>query len=103
MSEGVDLQAVEAEIARQVADQLVRTTLFDVPGVEARINLGRTTVFAAIASGELASVRVGARRLVTLAALDDFIARRAGGADATAFTPRDCRVTFTVCWSLPKG
>ncbi|KIQ19823.1 excisionase family DNA-binding protein [Rhodococcus sp. MEB064] len=39
-----------------------------------RTSLGRTAVYERIASGELRSVKVGRRRLVSDQAIDDFIA-----------------------------
>ncbi|OZF57026.1 excisionase family DNA-binding protein [Rhodococcus sp. 14-2470-1a] len=40
-----------------------------------RTNLGRTAIYAFIASGELRSVKVGRRRLFTDDAIDEFINR----------------------------
>jgi excisionase family DNA binding protein len=47
--------------------------LHDIPSVMDRTKVGRSTVFALIASGELRSVKVGARRLVPESALVEFI------------------------------
>lgn len=48
--------------------------LYDIEGVTEVTNLGRTTVFALIRDGKLRSVKVGRRRMVPAAALDEFIA-----------------------------
>jgi excisionase family DNA binding protein len=47
--------------------------LHDVESVMERLNVGRSTVFAKITSGELRSVKVGRRRLVSESALVEFI------------------------------
>jgi excisionase family DNA binding protein len=45
------------------------------PGEAARISgLGRTTLYAAIGSGALRSLKVGKRRLITIEALKDWLA-----------------------------
>ena len=38
------------------------------------LNVGRTAVFDLIKSGQLASVKIGRRRRISAAALDDFVA-----------------------------
>jgi excisionase family DNA binding protein len=57
--------ALAAEVAR----------LNNVEQVQARLGVGRSTVFDLIASGQLRSVKVGRRRLVPEQAIRDFIAR----------------------------
>jgi excisionase family DNA binding protein len=54
-----------------LADQL-RT----IPQVMERLQLGRTSVYTLIRSGQLASVRIGRARRVPEAALEAFIAAR---------------------------
>jgi excisionase family DNA binding protein len=49
--------------------------LIAVPAVMARLGIGRTKLYELIDSGELRSVKIGSRRFVTGAALDDFITR----------------------------
>lgn len=49
--------------------------LYGVEKVMERLGVGRSTAFALIASGELRSVKIGRRRLVSEAALVDFIAK----------------------------
>lgn len=44
-----------------------------VEAVMGRLGVGRSTVFALMASGELRSVKIGSRRLVPEAALREFI------------------------------
>ncbi len=54
--------------------------LHDIESVMDRLKLGRSTVFAELASGRLRSVKVGRRRLVSEAAITEFIERlEAGG------------------------
>jgi excisionase family DNA binding protein len=63
-------------MARQVhelGDAL--TCLHDVETVSKRLGLGRSKTFELIASRELRSVKVGRRRLVSEAALVEFIER----------------------------
>lgn len=52
--------------------------LYPIPAVMEETGLGRTTVFGLISSGELRSVKVGRRRLVPAAALDEYIANLTG-------------------------
>lgn len=42
--------------------------------VQERLSVGRSTAFALVASGQLRSVRIGRRRLVPVAALDEYVA-----------------------------
>ena len=49
--------------------------LIAVPVAMARLGIGRTKLYELIDSGELRSVKIGSRRFVTDAALDDFITR----------------------------
>ena len=53
------------------ADQLAR--LHDVPTVMKRLGLGRSKTFELIATRQLRSVKVGRRRLVSEAALTEYI------------------------------
>ena len=46
------------------------------PNEAARLcSIGRTTLYAALSSGELKSVKIGTRRLITLEALRDWLNR----------------------------
>ena len=46
------------------------------PNEAARLcSIGRTTLYAALSSGELKSVKIGTRRLITLEALRDWLKR----------------------------
>lgn len=53
----------------------INARLHPVEGVMGRLCLGRSTVFALMASGELRSVKVGRRRLVPESAIVEFIDR----------------------------
>ncbi len=46
------------------------------PNEAARVcSIGRTTLYAALSSGELTSVKIGTRRLITLEVLRDWLKR----------------------------
>jgi excisionase family DNA binding protein len=47
--------------------------LHDIPAVQQLLGLGRCTIFDLIKTGRLRSVKVGARRLVSEAAIADFV------------------------------
>ena len=47
--------------------------LHNIKSAQERLNLGRSKIFELIASGELRSVQVGARRLIPEQAIVDFI------------------------------
>ena len=49
---------------------------YDVPEVMRRLGITRPTVYRFLRSGELRSFRLGSRRLVSAAALEDFICER---------------------------
>jgi excisionase family DNA binding protein len=59
-------------------DTRTAPTLHPVESVMERLHVGRSMVFELIASGELRSVKVGRRRLVSDSALCDFIERLDG-------------------------
>lgn len=52
---------------------VMRRRLLDMREVAAILHVGRSTAFGLVASGELRSVRIGRRRLVSEDALDEFI------------------------------
>lgn len=64
-----------AELAEKITPQL-----HPLETVMCRLGVGRSTVFELIASGELRSVKVGRRRLVSEAALTEFIQKLDGDA-----------------------
>lgn len=52
------------------------------PNEAARLcSIGRTTLYAALSSGNLKSVKIGTRRLITLDALRDWLKRNEVAAD----------------------
>ncbi|AMO06922.1 helix-turn-helix domain-containing protein [Mycolicibacterium neoaurum] len=56
--------------------------LWPVEAVMARLSVGKSTVFALITSGELRSVKVGRRRLISEAAIREFIQKVDNGGSA---------------------
>lgn len=56
--------------------------LVPIPEACERLQLGRSTVYRLMDSGELASVTVGRRRLIPAAALEAFVARLTAGTAA---------------------
>jgi excisionase family DNA binding protein len=67
-------------MSEQVSERVAR--LHDIESVMERTRLGRSTVFAEIGSGRMRSVKVGRRRLVSEAALAEFIEKLDAGGDA---------------------
>lgn len=62
-------------------DKLVTDTnarLNSIEQVMARLNVGRSTVYGLVASGELRSCKIGQRRLVSESALVEYIERLEG-------------------------
>ena len=55
------------------------TKLLSIKDTEETLNLGHTKVCELIADGDIASIKVGRRRLVTPEAIDRFIASREAG------------------------
>lgn len=53
--------------------------LLTVEQAAERLNVGRTTTYSLIATGELASVKIGRRRLVPPAATKDLVERLRDG------------------------
>jgi excisionase family DNA binding protein len=49
--------------------------LLDMKQVAERLNIGRSTAFDLVISGQLRSVKIGRRRLVPESAIADFIAK----------------------------
>ena len=61
----------------------VNARLNSVEEVIQRVGLGRTKLYEEISSGRLRSIKVGSRRLISEAALHDYIASlESGGPDA---------------------
>lgn len=58
-------------MAEREAERVAR--LHSVESVMDRLGVGRSTVFALMASGQLRSCKVGRRRLIPEAAISDFI------------------------------
>ncbi|MBF6062489.1 helix-turn-helix domain-containing protein [Nocardia terpenica] len=57
----------------------VQARLHRIAGVCERLGVGRSTVFELIRTGELVSVKVGRRRLVSEQAIADYIDRITSG------------------------
>jgi excisionase family DNA binding protein len=58
--------------------------LYSIPEVVEVTGLGRSTVYLYIATGAIASVKVGSRRLVPAAAIDTFVAKLVDSQPQTA-------------------
>lgn len=58
----------------------LNSRLWPVEAVMERLSVGRSMVFELMASGQLRSTKVGRRRLVSEAAINEFIARIDGAA-----------------------
>jgi excisionase family DNA binding protein len=56
-----------------VTAENISPRLWTVEQVQERLSIGRSTVFDLLGSGRLRSVKVGRRRLVSEAALSEFI------------------------------
>ena len=57
---------------------------FSVEEVAGLLSLGRSTVFELVRTGELGSIKLGHRRLITQADLDEFLQRARAESRATA-------------------
>jgi excisionase family DNA binding protein len=55
--------------------QIANKRLLTIPEAAAELSLGRTTIYALLARGELDAVRVGRAVRITPRALEDFIRR----------------------------
>lgn len=60
----------------------VNARLNSIESTMAQLGLGRSKVYELIATGELRSVKVGRRRLVSDAAINEFVTRLDLGGDA---------------------
>lgn len=73
------------EVVVELARVIARTTCMDRKVAAARIDVAESTFQKLLDEGEIESVWVTPRRrVVTLAALDDFVTRRQGGASDAA-------------------
>ncbi|WP_406817394.1 helix-turn-helix domain-containing protein [Mycobacterium sp. M23085] len=66
-------EQLREEVARLVADAARPAALHDIPDVQKRLGVGRSTVFALMRNGTLRSVKVGRRRLIPEQSIVDFI------------------------------
>ena len=57
----------------------MNTKLLSLKDTEAALNLGHTKVCELIADGDIESIKIGRRRLITPEAISKFIARREAG------------------------
>jgi len=70
-----------------IPTQTTAAKLLPVQAVMAQLNVGRSTVFELLGTGQLVSVKIGRRRLVPQAAIDNLVAsliQSSGGGDAAA-------------------
>ncbi|WP_145941736.1 helix-turn-helix domain-containing protein [Corynebacterium glyciniphilum] len=57
--------------------------LYSIEEAMEATSLGRTTLFALVRDGKIRSVKIGRRRMISAAALDEFIAGLEGGQSDT--------------------
>ena len=57
----------------------LNTNLYSIKGTGEALNVGRTTVCELIADGDIESIKIGRRRLVTPEAIGKFIEKRVAG------------------------
>jgi excisionase family DNA binding protein len=67
----VAFQHIGGSDAEEVSERVAR--LHNIESVMDRLNVGRSTVFSLMASGQLRSCKVGRRRLIPESAIVDFI------------------------------
>jgi excisionase family DNA binding protein len=64
---------------KTAAGQIVGTTVeplaVDIPGACRLTGLGRTQIYELVSSGKLRSCKVGRRRIITVEAIRDYLAR----------------------------
>lgn len=63
-------------MSEQTASPFIEPLAFDVATASDALGIGRTTLYGEIDSGRLRSIKVGRRRLITRAALEQWIADR---------------------------
>ncbi len=94
------LDAALAELAAALREEIARAAtpvpaapdpLVSIADATAIIGVSRTTIAAALADGTLRSVKVGRRRLIPAAALNDFISQSADGHGPAAAAGRSGR------------
>jgi len=66
--------------SRQEVSEVMEKLLYDVMEAAGITSLGRTKLLEEIAAGRLRSVKVGRRRLISRAALEDYVAGLSGDA-----------------------
>lgn len=89
------LEAALAELAAAIRDEVAAAAaappaperLLDVDEAAAMLGIGRTTVYAELDAGRLASLKVGRRRLISASSVASYIADRAADHGAPASIP----------------
>lgn len=67
---GINLPPPSPELAR---------VAYSIPETAAKLGIGRTLAYRLIEEGQLRSVKLGKRHIVTAKELDDFLNRKQGG------------------------
>lgn len=67
------VDAIVAQVREHLAEH-VEPRLLSVEAAAAALAIGRTKAFELVESGALRSLKVGTRRLIPVAALDEFVA-----------------------------
>jgi excisionase family DNA binding protein len=73
---GARLEALLARKFAELAPQTTHEEALDVPSAAARLGVSEAGVWRLIRTGELDSLKVGARRVVPSSAIDAFLQRR---------------------------
>lgn len=68
--------AIREEVRAEAHGPSAPDRLLDINSTAAMLSLGRTAVYGELQAGRLRSLKVGRRRLVSTAAIADFIAGR---------------------------
>jgi excisionase family DNA binding protein len=88
------LDAAVAELVAALRDEMRTETgpdrLLSIDETSAALSIGRSKLYSLLASGELRSLRIGDRRLVSETAVREFI-ERSDGAAAREVGPRTAR------------
>ena len=84
--DGHDLKRMEEGMTHSIPD---RAHLLTIDETCEALGIGRSKAYQLLMSGELASIKIGSRRLVAVTTIADYIERRLGSADRVRQMTRD--------------